>query len=209
MKRYVVLLMIFAAMAVSVVATSLRDTTKPVVRIETVSSPTAAPEVPTTQAPSVDVATPTVTSVVVPRVLVDTTPAVSAPVTTPTSAPFVPFPTAKASGTICEISHASSTDAAGVAHEAWGVYGVTSLPRGTVFTFTLTVDGNTKSIPLTAKAGSILISGKVYGNPDGYTDDGTNVFGNTQQDMPFLVGPHGAVSANVSNGGSVFCTAVG
>lgn len=86
----------------------------------------------------------------------------------------------------CEISHVDGW---------WGVYGATSEPRGTEFTFTLTVDGEATEYPLVAKAGSIYVDGELYGHPDGYVDDGTNTdFGFTSADMPYSEGGSGHVT---------------
>lgn len=143
--------------------------------------------------------TTTTTTTTVPQV------SIAAPVTVPTTtaaavvAAPVPAPAAKSE---CEIAHAANGD-----HDAWAVYGYSTLPRGATFTYTVTVDGVSTSVALVSKAGSARVNGVVHGDPGGYVDDGTNVFGNTQQDMPVLKLPHGPVSASVSQGGTIICQA--
>lgn len=171
--------------------------TPPTVEVRAVSTPGVASEaVQAVQEVPVAAVEPVVPTTAAP---VMTAPAI--PVTTPTSAPYVPpAVTPPIRGTVCEITHVvyEQTD-------TYGVYGATGLPRGTVFTFTLTVDGTTRSVPLVAKAGAAQVNGTTYGNPDGYTDNGGNVFGSTHQDMVSLPATHGPVSASVTLAGQAFC----
>lgn len=110
------------------------------------------------------------------------------------AAPAAPWST-------CEIVHASE----GTGTDWWGVYGATSEPRGTKFTYLLTVDGETTEYPLVAKAGSILVNGVRYGPQDADTDDGLNTsFGFTSADMPSVPVGH-QVSARVTLRGETIC----
>lgn len=114
---------------------------------------------------------------------------------------LIPEPATPPAGptTRCEIVHAVVEN-----FDAWGARGVTGLPVGTVVVYTLTVDGTTRTIPLTVREGSVMVDGSSYG--DGYAG-GANVFGSTQVDMPILEGPHGPVSASVTLDGSTLCSA--
>jgi hypothetical protein len=100
---------------------------------------------------------------------------------------------------ICEIVHYNN----GV-HDPWGVYGWTEQPRGTVFEFVVEVDGEVFTVPLLSRMGSVLINEKKYG--DDYKDDGTNVFGNTTNNMVGLKVGHGPVYAQVTLNGDVVCS---
>lgn len=174
--------------------------TPPTVGVRTVSTPGVASEaVQAVQEAPVAAAEVVVPTTAAPVAAAPVAPAT--PATTPTSAPYVPpAVTPPIRGTICEITHVvyEQTD-------TYGVYGATGLPRGTVFTFTLTVDGTTRNVALTARAGAAQVNGTTYGNPDGYTDNGGNVFGSTQQDMVSLPAVHGLVSAVVTQGGATVC----
>ena len=102
----------------------------------------------------------------------------------------------------CEIDHADNVNG-----DFWGAKGMTEHPRGTVFTFTLSADGRTWTVPLVARAGSIVVNGVLYGPVDGYTDAGQTNFGNTSADMPMLPPDHGPVTATVTLDGQVICSA--
>ena len=116
------------------------------------------------------------------------------PAEAPVVWPIPPAPIVAGPWSACEIVHADGY---------WGVYGATSLPRGTVFTFTIHSDEGTRTIPLVARAGSIVIGGVLYGHADGYVDDGTNTnFGTTSADMPHATGQ---VTASVTLDGAPVC----
>lgn len=103
--------------------------------------------------------------------------------------------------TVCEIVHSG---------DLWGVYGTTTLPRGTVFTLTVVTDGLDQSVDLVARAGGIVIAGVRYGPVDGYSDDGTTGFGPAGGDQFVrLPAGHGPVVARVTQGGTTHCATTG
>lgn len=110
----------------------------------------------------------------------------------PEAPPLPPF------SSDCEIVHSGAR---------WGVYGVTNLPRGTVFTMTVSDDDETATVDLPARAGGIVMKGVRYGPVDGYTDDGTTIFGPTSADMIRLATVDDHAHATVTVGGLVVCTA--
>lgn len=195
MKRLFGIVLVAGLVAVGAVAWAQDD---PATQVRTASSSPAV-EVVT---PALDVAvapTPEVT----PEPVADPQPAeVVGPQQPAGEVPIVwPVPEAPApppeGRTVCEIVHSG---------DLWGVYGTTTLPRGTVFTLTVTTDGVTQTVPLVATAGSIVVGGVLYGHQDGYIDDGTNTdFGNTSEDMVRLPAGHGPVVARVTQGGTTHC----
>lgn len=187
------LLAIPAAAALGIAAFSLTGSASPAPTVAVTpqaapSAPVALEVAPQGAAPVEDAPAPA-EQVVAPEPAPEPAPA-EVPVVWPIpSAPVVAGP-----WSVCEVVHADGY---------WGVYGATSLPRGTVFTFTIDSDEGTRTIPLVARAGSIVIGGVLYGHADGYVDDGTNTnFGTTSADMPYATGP---VTATVTLDGAPVC----
>lgn len=131
------------------------------------------------------------------------TPPVSNPAVDPP--PAAPFPLApSATETICEIRSGGRELIGGQPGDEmmFVAHGVTNLPRGTVFTLTIATPDGDRVFPLVAGPGNTTIHGKIYGNPDGYTDDGTNVFGGPQ---PNTFAPRDS-TATVELDGQVLCS---
>lgn len=185
MKQFLILIILLAA----VMGIRIASATEPTVGAAVQPAPVAVEGPLPVVVPEAPVAVPVPVSVPVAPVINPSIPA-AAPV----------IPAVQAPKSECEITHAAS----GV-FDVWGVYGYSTLPRGTVFTYTLTADGVTQTVVLASKAGGVLIHGTQHGNPDGYTDDGTSVFGNVQTDIPVLTLPHGPVTASVTQAGVAIC----
>lgn len=113
---------------------------------------------------------------------------------------LVPVPAPAPSGptSICRIVHYGDDQL-----DVWGAYGVTGFPVGTPVVFTLTVDGQTHMVPLTVREGSVMVDEKSYGSD--YAP-GATVFGSTQENIVYLHGPHGPVSASVTIAGGTVCS---
>lgn len=183
------LLAIPAVAALGIAAFSLTGSASPAppVAVTPQAAPSApvAPEVAPQAAAPVEDAPAPVEQVVAP---------VPVPAETPVVWPIPSAPVVPGPWSVCEIVHADGY---------WGVYGATGLPRGTTFTFTIHSDEGTRTIPLVARAGSIVIGGVLYGHADGYVDDGTNTnFGTTSADMPYATG---LVTAAVTLDGTPVC----
>jgi hypothetical protein len=166
---------------------------------EPVASVGDAPALVSTTVPVAEPAAVPVTVPVTAHVAAPVPAPVAEPAVVPAAAP-VTAPGAPPRS-ICEIVHASNDT-----NDFYAVYGMTELPRGTVFLFALSYDGKIQEVPLVATAGSIVIGGVGYGKPGSYDDEGQTNFGNTSADMPSVPMPHGPVRASVTLNGVTLCT---
>lgn len=199
MKRLFVLLLVVGVVAAGAAAWA-QDDPPGEVRTVAASSPEVVGVTPTTQAAetqvSVEVANPQSASEdsSIGEVSENAPAAEEQPIVWPVpEAPPLP-----AFSSDCEIVHAGAR---------WGVYGVTNLPRGTMFTMTVTDDDETQTVDFAARAGGIVMRGVRYGPVDGYTDDGTTIFGPTSADMIRLETVDGNAQASVTVNGQVVCSA--
>jgi len=196
MKRLFGIVLVAGLVAVGAVAWAQDDPASQV--RAAVSSPVeVAPAPEVAVAPAPEVAPEPVVESAAPEVVGPQQPAGEVPIAWPV--PEAP-PAPPEGRTVCEIVHSGNS---------WGVYGTTTLARGTVFTLTVETDGTTHSVDLTARAGGIVIAGVRYGAADGYTDDGTTVFGPTTDQMIHLEDGHGPVVARVTQGGITHCATTG